>query len=101
MVKPSTSTASTPTESFNYIWDATGPVWNAYDPYTAEWVYSMTNVPSGTRVFGPSGEILIYVTDYRQSLDGTLELNCMWTTSLQAHGRRRAASAVGAETFMD
>jgi hypothetical protein len=49
---------------FNYIWDTSGPTWNAYDPYTAEWVYSMTNVPSGTQVFGPSGEILIYVADY-------------------------------------
>ena len=50
--------------TFNYIWDATGPVWNAYEPSTGEWVYSMTNVPMGTRVFGPSGEILIYVTDF-------------------------------------
>ena len=49
---------------FNYIWDTSGPTWNAYDPYTAEWVYSMTNVPSGTQVFGPSGEILVYVADY-------------------------------------
>ena len=50
--------------TFNYIWDTSGPTWNAYDPYTSEWVYSMTNVPSGTQVYGPSGEILIYVVDY-------------------------------------
>jgi PQQ-like domain len=49
---------------FNYIWDTSGPTWNAYDPYTAEWVYSYINVPSGTQVFGPNGEILIYVIDY-------------------------------------
>jgi hypothetical protein len=50
--------------TFNYIWDASGPVWNAYEPSTGEWVYSIYNVPSGTRVFGQSGEILIYVADY-------------------------------------
>jgi len=50
---------------FNYLWDASGgTTWKAYDPYSAEWVYSMTNVPSGTQVYGPSGEILIYVADY-------------------------------------
>jgi hypothetical protein len=50
---------------FNYIWDtSSGTTWKAYDPFNAEWVYSMTNVPSGTRVYGPSGEILIYVIDY-------------------------------------
>jgi hypothetical protein len=50
---------------FNYLWDTSGgTTWKAYDPFTAEWVYTMTNVPSGTRVYGPSGEILIYVIDY-------------------------------------
>ena len=49
---------------FTYLWDASGPVWNAYDPFNGEWIYSMINVPSGTRVFGPSGEILIYQIDY-------------------------------------
>jgi hypothetical protein len=50
---------------FNYIWDASGgTTWNAYDPFTAEWLYTMTDVPSGTQVFGPSGEILIYIMDY-------------------------------------
>jgi hypothetical protein len=53
---------------FDYIWDASGSggsIWNAYDPFTGEWLYTMTNVPTtGTRVYGPSGEILIYETDY-------------------------------------
>ncbi len=51
---------------FDYLWDASGPVWNAYDPFNGEWLYSMTNVPSGARVFGPSGEILIYEIDYAE-----------------------------------
>jgi hypothetical protein len=51
---------------FSYIWDASaGSTWNAYNPFTGEWIYTMNNVPTdGTRVFGPSGEILIYRIDY-------------------------------------
>jgi hypothetical protein len=49
---------------FDYIWETKGTTWNAYDPFNGEWIYSMTNVPSGVRVFGPSGEILIYNVDY-------------------------------------
>ena len=39
-------------------------IWKAYNPSTGEWMYTMTNVPSGTQYFGPSGEILIYQIDY-------------------------------------
>jgi hypothetical protein len=51
---------------FQYLWDAsTGSTWKAYNPFTGEWIYTMNNVPiSGTRTYGPSGEILIYVIDY-------------------------------------
>ncbi|MCW4021853.1 MAG: PQQ-binding-like beta-propeller repeat protein [Candidatus Bathyarchaeota archaeon] len=60
--------------SFSYWWEVTGgfdfftmttepEVWNAYDPFTGRWVYSMTDVPSGTSRFGPKGEILRYVVD--------------------------------------
>jgi outer membrane protein assembly factor BamB len=56
---------------FAYLWTTPGrgdppdTPWRAYDPLTGRWEYSMTNVPSGTRVFGPNGEILIYTIDTR------------------------------------
>ena len=46
--------------AFSYIWTTSGSTWNAFDPFTGEWEYSMTNVPSGTQIRGPNGEILIY-----------------------------------------
>ena len=50
---------------FCYLWDASaGTTWHAYNPSTGEWLYTIKNMPSGTRVYGPSGEILIYVVDY-------------------------------------
>lgn len=46
--------------AFSYIWTTVGSTWNAFDPFTGEYEYSMTNVPSGTQIRGPNGEILIY-----------------------------------------
>jgi len=50
-----------------YLWSVPGrndppdTPWNAYDSLTGTWLYGMTNVPSGTEVYGPNGEILRYV----------------------------------------
>jgi len=49
---------------YTYLWDSS---WNAYDPYTGNFQYGFTDVPSGVRTFGPSGEILIWVMDYANS----------------------------------
>ena len=51
---------------YQYLWDTTSEFgkWNAYSPSTGEWFYSMINVPSGTRYYGPNGEILILQIDF-------------------------------------
>jgi hypothetical protein len=58
-----------------YLWASVtdpangGTVWQAYDPLTGKWLFNETNVPRGTTVYGPNGEILIYQMDYaRRSL---------------------------------
>jgi len=48
---------------YDYLWEVQGSTWNAYDPYTSDWMWSMTGVPSGTQLTGPNGEIFILVTD--------------------------------------
>jgi hypothetical protein len=48
---------------FAYLWTTSGSTWKAYDPLTGRWEYTMTNVPSGSRVYGPNGEILIYTVN--------------------------------------
>ena len=56
--------------SFNYdgvyTWlvDAGGGGIDFYDPYDGKWMYGFDEVPSGTRSWGPSGEILITVIDF-------------------------------------
>ena len=44
----------------SYLWDTVGSTYSAYDPWTMQWVYDITDVPSGTRTFGDNGEIIIY-----------------------------------------
>jgi outer membrane protein assembly factor BamB len=34
--------------------------WHFFDPLTARWLFTWENVPSGTRLRGPHGEIIIY-----------------------------------------
>ena len=48
---------------YDYLWETQGSTWNAYDPFNGEWVYSMTDVPSGNQYTGSNGEFLIVVTD--------------------------------------
>jgi len=38
----------------------TGTTWIYFDPKTGNPQFNMTNVPSGTRYYGPNGEILLY-----------------------------------------
>jgi hypothetical protein len=41
-----------------------GTVWMAYDPLDGNWLFNITNVPSGTQAYGPNGEILIAQMNY-------------------------------------
>lgn len=51
--------------TFGYLWETIGSTWNAYDIQTGEWVYSMTDVPSGTTKYGPNGQIFRYNVNIR------------------------------------
>ncbi len=49
---------------WNYLWSVTGSNYTAYSPYDGSFQFMFYNVPSGTRVFGPNGEILIYQINF-------------------------------------
>ena len=60
---------------FGYLWTEQGGTWNAYDPQSGRWEYTMTNVPSGLNLYGPKGEIYRYTLNLNA---GTLSL---WNSS--------------------
>ena len=47
-----------------YLWASSGTTLIAYDAMTGRWLFNETNVPTGTAIYGPNGEILRYVLNY-------------------------------------
>jgi hypothetical protein len=58
-----------------YLWQVSGTTWNALDPLDGNWLFSVTNVPSGTSVYGPNGEILIY------TLNANAKMLTLWNST--------------------
>lgn len=55
------------------LWQVVGTTWNAYDAFTGKYIFNLTGVPSGTEVYGNSGEILRYILSYNTATGtGTL-----------------------------
>ncbi|MCW4015448.1 MAG: PQQ-binding-like beta-propeller repeat protein [Candidatus Bathyarchaeota archaeon] len=46
------------------IWQVAGTTWIGYDAWTGNWIYNLTNVPSGFEVYTDYGAIVRYVLDY-------------------------------------
>jgi hypothetical protein len=52
--------------TYDFLWTRSGTTWDAYEPLTGKWLYSMINMPSTspmTRLRGANGEIIIYYFD--------------------------------------
>jgi hypothetical protein len=43
-----------------YLWSTSGRTYKMYDAFTGEWILDISDVPSGTLVFGENGELLKY-----------------------------------------
>ncbi|MCW3984316.1 MAG: PQQ-binding-like beta-propeller repeat protein [Candidatus Bathyarchaeota archaeon] len=57
----------------------------AFDPFTGRWLFTYTNMPSGTRLYGPNGEILIYTLNYQAGYmtiwNSTAVIDAYWGTT--------------------
>jgi hypothetical protein len=67
---------------FDFLWATEGggffggsQTWHAFDTFSGRWVCTYESIPSGTRLWGPKGEIFIYSVDQR---GGTVSL---WNSS--------------------
>ena len=97
---------------FSYLWSVSGSTWKAYDPFSGEWQFTFTNVPSGqATTYGPKGEILIYnintnagyMTMWNSTLAG-LTNSAIGTPSYgswgsQTHGKTIDVSKANCYTF--
>jgi hypothetical protein len=73
----------------SFLWDRSGPVWNVFDPFNGDLLFSFENATSGTNwwwedaiVRGENGEMYIYI------LDGYGGFLAMWnsTKAFQENG---------------
>jgi outer membrane protein assembly factor BamB len=60
---------------FYYLWATSRSTWHAFDPTTGDWIYTMTDVPSGTTLVGDKGEFYRYTVN---TADGWMTL---WNSS--------------------
>ena len=60
--------------------------WQGYDADTGNWLFNVTNVPSGTKVLGPSGEHLIYVLTNKGTPTNPNYYLAEWNSSKVGYG---------------
>ena len=66
--------------------------WNATDPWTGRALFNLTDVPSGTSVYGPNGEILRY------ALDSDGDWLALWNTTEALGSMDQTSGEVNAST---
>ena len=87
------------------FFDPTPPTWHFFDPYTGDWVYSLSGIPTGSMTRGPKGEFLIYTVNTQNGwmtlwnssnipqLYASTELGSMGYGQWQPMGKKISATA--------
>lgn len=83
---------------YAFIWTVSGSTWMAFDPFTGGWRYTITDVPSGTTVRGPNGELLRYQINQAQGWVALWNSSAIISMagSWNPHGNVYNASGTGA-----
>jgi outer membrane protein assembly factor BamB len=80
-----------------------GSTWDIYDAWTGDWLVQIRNVPSGTWVLGPQGELINYVItpgNQGNTEDPDWRLRA-WNSSLLWNGAGFALSSTGLSPAWD
>ncbi len=89
-------------ESYNYmgaygiLWTVNGSTWMAFDALNGRWIYTITDVPSGTTIDGPNGEIYRYTVNTAQGWMALWNMSALVSMagSWNPHGNVYNASGV-------
>lgn len=52
--------------TYPYLWITVGSTWHAFDAFSGDWRITIKNMPGGTRMTGPNGEIYILSVSTRR-----------------------------------
>ena len=74
--------------TYPYLWGTSGTTWHAFDPLTGRWLFNMTDVPSGTSLYGSKGEIIRYQVNlnagYMTMWNSSAVITAYWGTNPQS-----------------
>jgi len=81
---------------YGYLWTFTGDTWMAFDALTGRWIYTIVDVPSGSTIDGPKGEMYRYSTDFDDGWFSLWNSSALvsWMGSWRPHGNVYNASGV-------
>ena len=69
---------------FAYLVAETGSVWNMFDPTDGRWLFTLTDIPGGSTIIGPKGELLRYQVNqaagYMTMWNSTNVIDAYWGT---------------------
>jgi hypothetical protein len=82
--------------AYGLLWTTSGTTWMAFDAYSGRWIYTITNVPSGTTIRGENGELLRFVINQAQGTMGLWNSSALVSLagSWDPHGNVYNASGV-------
>jgi outer membrane protein assembly factor BamB len=70
---------------FAYLWGTSGSRWDAFDPVDGRWLFAFENVPGGSTVVGPKGELIRYQLNvgggYMTMWNSTAVIDAYWGTT--------------------
>lgn len=86
---------------YDYIWvQGSGGYYHAFESVTGEWSWAMYDMPSGSRVMGPKGEILYYDVDLEGAYmtlwnsSSLIELRASTSPNSMGYGQWRAMGEI-------
>jgi hypothetical protein len=77
--------------TYAYLWVTVGTTWTAFDAFTGNWMATITNVPSGTNVVGPRGEIYRYTANLAAgwmalwNMSALVSMDGSWGSAFELH----------------
>jgi outer membrane protein assembly factor BamB len=75
---------------FSYLWTVDGSTWHAFDPFSGRWVFSLSNVPTGTTMYDPSNGNI-----YRYSVSTSARTMTLWNLSRAVQPQATGGSGDG------
>jgi len=84
---------------FDYLYVSSGGNWYVYDAYSGDWRFTIENIPSGTTLRGPNGELYIVQVNQAQGWMGLWNATDLCLSQAVGSNRGSWGNSVHMKTF--